>query len=140
MLGFLACSAIVRRSAFLQSGGFSTVLHFGAEEQQLSYDLAAAGWQLCYRADIVAHHHPSRSRPSPGWRRRMEARNQLLIAWQRRPADVCEAQLRRLLARARREPGLLGALISAAIRLPSALARRRLLPAAVERQARLLEG
>ncbi|WP_409181093.1 glycosyltransferase family 2 protein [Amycolatopsis sp. VS8301801F10] len=140
VLGFLACSAIVRRSAFLQVGGFDPMLHFGAEEQLLSYDLAAAGWQLCYAEDVVAHHHPSRSRPSPGWRRRAEARNHLLIGWQRRPADVCAAQLRRLFARARREPGLLAALPAAAVRLPRALARRRVLPAAIERQARLTEG
>ncbi|WP_116204420.1 glycosyltransferase family 2 protein [Amycolatopsis circi] len=140
VLGFLACSAIVRRSAFLEVGGFSPMLHFGAEEQLLSYDLAASGWQLCYAEDVVAHHHPSRSRPSPGWRQRAEARNQLLIGWQRRPADVCAAQLRRLLARARREPSLLAALAAAAVRLPQAVARRRVLPAAIERQARLTEG
>ncbi|OAP20100.1 MULTISPECIES: glycosyltransferase family 2 protein [Amycolatopsis] len=140
VLGFLACSAIVRRSAFLQAGGFSPMLHFGAEEQLLSYDLAAAGWQLCYAKHVVAHHYPSSSRPSPGWRQRAETRNQLLISWQRRPADVCANQLRRLLARARREPGLLAALAAAAIRLPHALARRRVLPAAIERQARLTEG
>ncbi|ATY11769.1 glycosyl transferase [Amycolatopsis sp. AA4] len=140
VLGFLACSAIVRRSAFLQVGGFSPMLHFGAEEQLLSYDLAAAGWQLCYAEDVVAHHHPSSARPSPGWRQRAEARNQLLISWQRRPADVCATQLRRLLTHARRNPGLLAALAAAAVRLPRALAHRRVLPAAIERQARLTEG
>ena len=47
-LGFLACSAVVRREAFLEAGGFSAVLHFGGEEELLALDLAAAGWGLGY--------------------------------------------------------------------------------------------
>jgi len=35
VLGFLACTAIVRRSAFLDAGGFSRMLHLGAEEKLL---------------------------------------------------------------------------------------------------------
>lgn len=35
------------------------------EETLLAYDLAAAGWQLCYVADVVAHHHPSPIRADP---------------------------------------------------------------------------
>lgn len=57
VLGFLACSAIVRRSGFLGVGGFSTLLHFAAKKL-LSYDLAAHGWQLFYADDVHAHHHP----------------------------------------------------------------------------------
>ncbi|MEV6625953.1 glycosyltransferase, partial [Amycolatopsis sp. NPDC051114] len=80
VLGFLACSAIVRRTAYLQVGGFSPLLHFGAEEQLLAYDLAARGWDVCYVGHLRAHHHPSRSRPPSSWRRRAELRNRLLIA------------------------------------------------------------
>ncbi|MBB4689142.1 glycosyltransferase family 2 protein [Amycolatopsis jiangsuensis] len=140
VLGFLACSAVVRRTAFLQAGGFSSMLHFGAEEQLLAYDLAAAGWQLCYVPDVVAHHHPSPSRPSASWRHRAEARNQLLIGWLRRPGAVCATQLRHFARSAGHEPSLLGALPTALLRLPRALARRRVLPDSVEQQARTLEG
>ncbi len=41
ILGFLACSAIVRATAFTAAGGFSPVLHFRGEEQLLAWDIAA---------------------------------------------------------------------------------------------------
>jgi GT2 family glycosyltransferase len=65
VLGFLACAAVLRRDAFLQVGGFRPLLFVFGEETLLAYDLAAAGWQLCYVADVVAHHHPSPSRADP---------------------------------------------------------------------------
>jgi hypothetical protein len=36
VLGFLACSAIVRRSAFLDVGGFDDILFFVGEESRAS--------------------------------------------------------------------------------------------------------
>jgi hypothetical protein len=45
LLGHLGCGAIVRREAYLQSGGYSSLLHFGGEERLLSVDLAVGGWQ-----------------------------------------------------------------------------------------------
>ncbi|OXM57232.1 glycosyl transferase [Amycolatopsis thailandensis] len=139
VLGFLACSAIVRREAYLQVEGFNPLLHFGAEERLLSYDLAAHGWRLCYVDAVRAHHHPSASRPPQRWRERVELRNRLLITVLRRPGRHCVAEGLRILKRVPREPGVLGALAGALRRLPSALAERRPLPAGVERQIRVLE-
>ncbi|WP_410611473.1 glycosyltransferase family 2 protein [Amycolatopsis sp. lyj-109] len=133
VLGFLACSAIVRRTAYLQVGGFSPLLHFGAEEQLLAYDLAARGWEVCYVGRLRAHHHPSRSRPPSSWRRRAELRNRLLIAVLRRPPRVCRREVAWTLVRAP------GAVLGAVVRLPRALGSRRVLPAHVEHQARTLE-
>ncbi|SEF20976.1 Glycosyltransferase, GT2 family [Amycolatopsis pretoriensis] len=133
VLGFLACSAIVRRTAYLQVGGFSPLLHFGAEEQLLAYDLAARGWDVCYVGHLRAHHHPSRSRPPSSWRRRAELRNRLLIAVLRRPPRVCRREVARTLVTAP------GAVLGAVARLPQALGSRRVLPAHVEDQARTLE-
>lgn len=133
VLGFLACSAIVRRTAYLQAGGFSPLLHFGAEEQLLAYDLAAHGWDVCYVGRVCAHHHPSRSRPPSAWRRRAELRNRLLIAVLRRPPRVCRREVARTLVAAP------GAVLGAVARLPRALSSRRVLPAHVEHQARTLE-
>ena len=133
VLGFLACSAIVRRTAYLQAGGFSPLLHFGAEEQLLAYDLAARGWEVCYVGRLRAHHHPSRSRPPSSWRRRAELRNWLLIAVLRRPPRVCRREVVRTLVRAP------GAVLGAVPRLPRALGSRRVLPDHVEHQARTLE-
>lgn len=133
VLGFLACSAIVRRTAYLQVGGFSALLHFGAEEQLLAYDLAARGWDVCYVGHVRAHHHPSRSRPPSSWRRRAELRNRLLIAVLRRPPRVCRREVARTLVAAP------SAVLGAVARLPRALGSRRVLPAHVEHQARTLE-
>lgn len=67
VLGFLACSAVVRRSAFLEVGGFCELLVVGGEERLLAYDLAAAGWEtgLPQLPD---------SAPSPGNQRRRRPR------------------------------------------------------------------
>ncbi|MEU2030686.1 glycosyltransferase family 2 protein [Nocardia amamiensis] len=139
VLGFLACAAIVRREAYLQAAGFSPLLHFGAEERLLSLDLAACGWHLCYVADVRAHHHPSKRRPPQAWRRRVEQRNNALIAWMRRPLRRCAAESAGLLCRAVRDPGTLLAIAGIMRRLPRALAQRRRLPPEIERRARTLE-
>ncbi|RSM57870.1 glycosyl transferase [Amycolatopsis sp. WAC 01376] len=139
VLGFLACSAVVRRTAYLQAAGFHPLLHFGAEEKLLSYDLAARGWWLCYAEAVRAHHHPSPVRPSSSWRERAELRNRMLITVMRRPLRRCLAEGFRAVARVPREPRVLGALAGVLRRLPRALADRQRLPASVERRIRVLE-
>lgn len=101
VLGFVACGAVVRRSAFLAVGGFSDLLFFMGEERLLALDLAAAGWDLAYAHDLVAHHHPAAGGAD---RRAVVARNDLLTIWLRRPwAEVVGASTE-LVARARRDP------------------------------------
>jgi GT2 family glycosyltransferase len=139
VLGFLACAAIVRRQAFLQAAGFTPLLHFGAEEKLLSLDLMTLGWELCYVDKVRAHHHPSTVRPPAAWRRRAEQRNNLLIAWMRRPLRRCAVDTVRLLSRSPRDPAILVAIGGALKRLPCALRQRRVLPAEVERRVRVLE-
>jgi GT2 family glycosyltransferase len=139
VLGFLACSVVMRREAYLAVGGFSPLLHFAAEEKLLSYDLATAGWELCYVDDIRAHHYPSAYRPAGIRRRAQELRNNLLISWLRRPLAVAVRQTTRTIGHARRDPVAQLALKGLARRLPAALARRERLPAHVEDQVRLLE-
>jgi GT2 family glycosyltransferase len=84
VLGFLACAAVVRRSAYLEAGGFHPLFGVGGEESLLALDLAAAGWELAYMPEIVAHHHPPPRSDHTG-RRRRQARNALWLAWMRRP-------------------------------------------------------
>ncbi|MFC4372951.1 glycosyltransferase family 2 protein [Nocardia halotolerans] len=139
VLGFLACAAIVRKAAFDQAAGFSSLLHFGAEERLLALDLAAHGWQLCYVPTVRAHHHPSAHRPPPAWRRRAEQRNNALITWLRRPLRQCAAESIDLVRRSVREPQTLLTLAEIGQRLPKALAQRRRLPPEVEHRARTLE-
>ncbi|MFI0352683.1 glycosyltransferase family 2 protein [Actinomadura sp. 9N407] len=129
ILGFLACSALVRRDAFLAAGGFSETLHFAGEEELLALDLAAAGWGLAYLPELVVHHHPSPHRPDSRLRRRREARNRLLTAWLRRPLPVfVRAALTSLASRDGR-----GGLADAARAWPQVADARRPVPPEVER-------
>jgi len=90
VLGFLACGCVVRRSAFLGVGGFRARFT-GSEETLLAVDLAAAGWQLAYFPDVVAHHDPPGGEPTAE-RRRGDAWNALWFAWTRRPARTALAR------------------------------------------------
>jgi N-acetylglucosaminyl-diphospho-decaprenol L-rhamnosyltransferase len=87
VLGFVACGAVVRREAFLSVGGFDARYGIGGEERLLAVDLAAAGWELRYMPDVVAHHHPAGGAARPG-RRAVELRNEVWSAWLHRPAGV----------------------------------------------------
>lgn len=136
VLGFLACAAAVRRDAYLASGGFDDVLFFCGEEQKLALDLAGAGWGLAYVSELVVHHHPSPLR-DPLARRRLALRNDVLTALMRRPWPVVAGRVARGL---RAEGPARAGLLDALLRAPRALARRRCVPAELERQVRLLEA
>ncbi|HWC11992.1 MAG TPA: glycosyltransferase family 2 protein [Acidimicrobiales bacterium] len=103
ILGHLACAAVVRRTAYLEVGGYSEVVHFGGEEPLLALDLAAAGWEQCYAGDVVAHHHPSPAREEWPARWARYRRNDTLTAWMRLPLRRALAETGQLLAEAARE-------------------------------------
>ncbi|KJK51793.1 hypothetical protein UK23_05645 [Lentzea aerocolonigenes] len=128
VLGFIACSAIVRRQAYLEVGGFSPVLFFRGEESLLSWDLAAAGWALCYVEDVVAHHHPAAERAPGG--DLVERRNAVLASWMRRP-------VRSALAASLKDPRAFRAALP---RLRAALRQRHELPEHLETQIRKASG
>jgi GT2 family glycosyltransferase len=100
LLGFLAGAVAVRRSAFLECGGFESRLFLGGEEQLLAVDLASRGWKLRYIPELVVHHHPSAIRDVCD-RRRHELRNALWFAWLRRPLG---SAVRRTIELARAAP------------------------------------
>jgi GT2 family glycosyltransferase len=139
VLGFLAAASVVRRAAFLATGGFEPRLFLGAEERLLAIDLAAAGWALAYVAEVVAHHHPSPHRDATE-RRRLLLRNELWCAWLRRPAASALRETARAFVAVAREPGLAPALIEAVGGVRWALGRRRVVPVGVELALRRLEG
>jgi hypothetical protein len=133
VLGFLACGAIVRRSAFLACSGFHPRFGFGGEETLLATDLAAAGWGVAYVEDVVAHHAPV---PGPRrWQRSSDLRNQLWTAWLRRPGRSA-LRTTAALVRARNGPLALGTALPG---LPWVLKERRVVPPHVEGWLRLLE-
>ncbi|MFF5515700.1 glycosyltransferase family 2 protein [Streptomyces coeruleorubidus] len=138
VLGFLACASVVRRSAYLDAGGFHRLLFFGGEETLLAYDMAARGWGVTHCPDVVAHHHPAPSLRTG--RPVVQRRNELLTAWLRRPVPYALARTGALAAEARHDDHARQALRATLARLPAALRARKPLPPHVERAARLLEG
>ncbi|MET9800962.1 glycosyltransferase [Streptomyces sp. NPDC006368] len=137
VLGFLACAAVARRSAYLEAGGYHPVLFFGGEETCLAYDLAAHGWGVCHCPDVIAVHSPTggvrAGRPA------RQRRNAVLTAWLRRPLPVALRHTRTLAAEARQDPEAREALRELFARLPAALRARKPLPAPVEAAARRLD-
>ncbi|MFF5232981.1 glycosyltransferase family 2 protein [Dactylosporangium sp. NPDC000521] len=125
VLGFLACSAVVRRDAFLACGGFDPVVFFIGEEQRMAWDLYSAGWGLAYCADVVAHHHPAPSTVRQRHHKEMlAARNRALTAWMRRPVRVAAGMSAGLLRAAGADPVARRAVLQLLARLPAGLARR----------------
>jgi GT2 family glycosyltransferase len=137
VLGFVACGAIVRTAPYLAVGGFDARYGVGGEERRLALDLAAAGWDLAYADDVIAHHHPAPSgRPGRRWR---EVRNDLWSDWLRRPAPAAAASTARRLAGAPPADGARG-FVEAARGLPWVLRERRVVPAHVERALAALDS
>ncbi|MCO1594313.1 glycosyltransferase [Micromonospora sp. RHAY321] len=134
VLGFLACAVVLRRSAFQQVGGFTERLGTYGEEALLAMDLAAAGWQLAYADEVVAHHLPLPAGRDGLARQRMEARNRLLTALLRRPAGV----VLRTAATVARDAAGRGGLFDVGREVGWALRGRRRLPAEVEAALRTL--
>jgi GT2 family glycosyltransferase len=139
ILGFMACSAMVRKKAFEDAGGFSSLLHFRGEEQLLALDLAARGWDLCFCADLVAVHQPSTVRSSGSVQRARVLRNAALTAWLRRPLPVCLRATATLVRAAVCDRECAAAAVEAARMAREALRQRRTLPARLEADVMLLE-
>jgi GT2 family glycosyltransferase len=136
--GFAACGAILRRTAFLQTGGFEPRLGVGGEEQVVALQLLRRGWPMHYMDHIVAYHHPSPVRDHA--RRRVhEARNALWSAWLRRPARSALAITWRMLRASLRDGARLRGLLEAAVGLPWVLSRRDPISDELDEQVRQAE-
>jgi GT2 family glycosyltransferase len=134
VLGFLACSVVVRRDDFLAAGGFHPRLHMYGEEALLAMDLAAAGRLLAYTPELIVRHLPLPAGRDNRARRRIEARNRVLTALLRRPPGVVA---REAVAAWRADPR---GVRDAARMLPWVLRERRPLPARVEADLAVLGG
>jgi GT2 family glycosyltransferase len=140
ILGFLACSAMVRKVAFEGVGGFSPLLHFRGEERLLSWDLAANGWDLCFCPELIAHHQPSRVRPTSSEQNARSLRNDVLTTWLRRPLPQCTGAAARLARAAVSDVAHAKAFGEAMRLLPKVVRERRTLPDDIEQSVRLLDG
>lgn len=136
---FLAGASVVRREAFRAAGGFHPRLWLGGEEELLAADLAAAGWELCYLADLTVHHEASSQRDA---RRRLQdgIRNTLWFTWLRRPLPAALRRTGGILGQLRPSPTTAAGLLAAVRGLPWVLRERRVLPAHAEARFRALEA
>jgi GT2 family glycosyltransferase len=140
ILGFMCCSAMVRKHAFEAAGGFSEVLHFRGEEQLLALDMASLGWDLCYCPEMIAIHQPSTARSTTAAQDARVLRNAVLTTWMRRPMRHCLEATGTLLRAALRDRDHARGAAEAILRLPSVVSERRPLPPNVEQALALLES
>ena len=138
ILGFVACGAMVRRTAFLQTGGFHSRFEVGGEEMLLAIDLARRGWGLAYCEDVLAHHHPDATGERPGRRARM-VRNALWTTWLRRSGREAIAATAAALRAAARDPAARAGLSAAFGGIAWVLRERAPVGLPLEAKLRLLE-
>jgi GT2 family glycosyltransferase len=137
VLGFLACAAMVRRTAFLAAGGFERRFLVGGEEELLALDLAAAGGGLAYVPEVTVLHRPSVRRDNAD-RRRILTRNALWVSWLRHPPDLAWARTARLARQAVADARVRRGMLEAAAALGWVARSRRRLPPDVAHCVRLL--
>jgi glycosyltransferase involved in cell wall biosynthesis len=138
LLGILAGASMLRVSAFRQVGGFSSKLWIGGEEELLAIDLAACGWWMCYREDVIVHHAASVARDARE-RRRLGIRNTLWTTWLRRPLPSAVRRTRAILGSVPPDATSALAVAQALAGLAWVVRGRRVVPRTVEEGLRLLE-
>jgi GT2 family glycosyltransferase len=128
VLGFLACGAVVRKTAFEEIGGFESRYLIGSEEGLMAIDMRRAGWELIYIHSIVAHHHPMKTHRRPH-RKNIVDRNHLWTIWLRRPVwTVLKETIDKI-----------HVLPLALLGLPWIIANRKVVPFEIEEELRSLE-
>ena len=138
LLSFLGGASIVRRRAFLATGGFSSQLWLDAEEKLLACDLARAGWQLSYVPGVVAHQLAPRLADAQ-LRGQRRIRNTLWFIWLRRPPRSAAVRTIRLLCRLSRDQSNVRGVMDAFHGLPWVPQERDPVAANLERSYRQLE-
>ena len=133
---FMAGACMVRRCAFLESGGYEPRFVIGAEETLLAIDLRKKGWLLRYVPSLRVRHDPCPIGRNATLRRRRVIRNRLWTAWMRlTPTDALHITANATV-RAVRDSEFRSALIDAVGGLPWALGRRECVDAALSAQVR----
>jgi N-acetylglucosaminyl-diphospho-decaprenol L-rhamnosyltransferase len=139
VLGFLACGAIVRRRAYLETGGFEPRFELACEERLLAIELSRRGWELAYLPELVAYHHPSRLRDAAR-RRRLETRNSVWLAWLTHGTGRATRESIRIARGAIRDPSRRRGLVDALGDLLWVLPRRNPVAGKLEQDLLLLDG
>jgi N-acetylglucosaminyl-diphospho-decaprenol L-rhamnosyltransferase len=140
LVSFVACAVVIRREAFLAIGGFHERLEVGGEEELAGWDIVAAGWQMSYVPEVIAHHHPPPTSGQRPGRREVQVRNALWTAWLRRPLNVAAIETARSLRRVPRDRSVAARGFGRAVTgLPWVLRERRVNPPHVEAMLRMLD-
>ena len=139
ILGFVCCAVIVRRNAFLAVGGFNPQFAIAGEERLFSADMLAAGWSLAYAEDVVSHHFPSPSR-NPNHRIQLLTRDTFWYYWLRRPLSYALRHTWHIHRQSQANEHIRRGYQEALQQLPSVLAKRRVVPSAVEEQILKIES
>jgi N-acetylglucosaminyl-diphospho-decaprenol L-rhamnosyltransferase len=140
LVSFVACAVVVRRAAFLAVGGFEERLAVGGEEELVGWDLTAAGWQLSYVPEVVAHHHPPPAPARRPKRRETQVRNALWTSWLRRPSRVAVADTARTVRALARDRVVARGFGRALLGVPWIVRERRVNPPHLEAMLRRLEA
>jgi GT2 family glycosyltransferase len=138
ILGFLAGASMVRRSTFLEIGGFEPRFFLGGEESLVAYDLMEAGWSMVYLDKAIVRHMPSRHRDK-AQRRRLLIRNALWLAWLRRPYAAAWRETSRALSQLKSDPAVREGFVDALKGLSWVLPRRRPIAPPIEALVQILE-
>ena len=138
VLGFLACAAVVRRSAYLEVGGFDRRFGIGSEETLVALDLASRGYHLVYADEVVAHHDPDPGANRDG-RSVLRVRNALWTVWLRCPPVDAFRRTASVALRAAHDPYTREGMIAAVRGLHWVLPDRRPLPRSVAEAFRSLD-
>lgn len=84
---FLGGACAIRRTAYVDAGGYFTDLFYGHEELELGWRLIDRGWRIRYLADVsVFHPRTAIERHADGWR--MTGRNRVMVARRTLPWPV----------------------------------------------------
>ncbi|MFN3215689.1 MAG: glycosyltransferase family 2 protein [Acidimicrobiales bacterium] len=76
---FLGGACIIRRSSFVEVGGYEAALFYALEETDLAWRLVDAGWRIDYVAEAVVH-HPATDISRHGAAHERTARNRVMVA------------------------------------------------------------
>jgi GT2 family glycosyltransferase len=139
VLGFVACGAVVRRQAYLETGGFEPRFELACEEQLLAIELSRRGWELAYLPELVAHHYPSPLR-NAARRRQLETRNALWLTWLIYRTSRATSESIRIAREALRDPARRRGLFNALGGLLWVLRRRSPVVGTLEQDLLLLDG
>ncbi|MDS1139335.1 glycosyltransferase [Pusillimonas sp. SM2304] len=138
LLDFMAGACVMRTRAFYDVGGYWPPFFLGGEEALMALDMVERGWRIVYADDVVSRRFPARPASVRG-DERLRIRNDIWVAWMRRPLRPAWRKTCEQLGNARLRGIFWRTLADAAIGLPRALRQRRVISPAVENMRALLD-